>query len=1201
VTDHPHRTYTLDWTKEQQARASDPEASAWVSANAGSGKTHVLSQRVIRLLLRGVRPAAILCLTYTKAAASEMSNRVFTRLAAWTRLDDAALSAAIAEIEGAVPSPARLMTARRLFALALETPGGLKIQTIHAFCEAVLHQFPLEANVAGHFSVLDDGETATLLAEARRLLLTAASGEDDAALSEAFATVLQLGGEQGLEQLLDDLVGRRAAIAAFVRDAARYGGVGAVLHKAAGIDPDETEDTVKAGVWLLASMPSSIIAAYGEAARSAGADTPTKWATALAAAGIADVPERWRILSTLFLTQAGKPASLKNPASKKIVEQIPDIGERLQQAQDQFLAVVDKLATLRMLRSTFAALTLGERLNTDYEHLKRQRGRLDFDDLVERTASLLTRQGASAWVHFKLDQGIDHILVDEAQDTSPSQWDIIRRLSDEFFAGESERRTRTLFAVGDEKQSIYSFQGAMPERFASERRDVETRALQTSRPFQPVELKLSFRSTEDVLGAVDAVFSHADHHRGLGTQANSVAHASVRGREPGQVDIWEMIGRVARDDEDDWTAPFDEVPESDPKVQLARRVAATIRDWIAREKRVEKGRAVPVRAGDILVLVRKRDAFVASLMRELKQAPAVPVAGADRLRLTDHIAVKDLMALGRAMALPDDDLSLAAVMKSPLFGLGEEAVFTLCADRPTDLSVRDHLRVLAADGQAPFVEASLRLEALQDRAARLKVHDFYAELLGPGGGRAAFLARLGSEVIDILDEFLAFALDHEASGLPGMQSFLAVLEAQSPEIKREMEQGRNEVRIMTVHASKGLEAPVVFLVDSGGEAMRAQHVPRLRKLDVSRRVGPMAPAVLWVASSEHENSLSESLKDDLRRAGEEEYRRLFYVGLTRAADRLVICGYHGLKAPTHPHWQAMATQALGAGDPARAKAMMFTAGPLDAAGMPAMTWNGLRFSRGLDASDFPPLTPDTADVLPALQLPATALPPPARPPRPLVPSGTGTVIDGRDEGMPCPSLLAKGARVPHRDGQENVSAGAAVGAQAIERGRAVHRLLQLLPDVPAGERRAAMARYLSRAMPRATQAEREHLADTVAAVLDGAQFGPAFAPGSRAEVDIMGRIHVAGTPHVVSGRIDRLAVDGESVLIVDYKTNRAPARSLEMVPLAHRQQMAIYKAVLQPLYPGHVVEAALLYTEAPALIRLDAATLDAALASIGRK
>lgn len=1170
--------HNLDWTTRQQGLASDPQRSAWVSANAGSGKTHVLSQRVIRLLLAGFRPSAILCLTYTKAAASEMANRVFDRLAQWTRLDDTELADHLAELDGKKPSAERLEFARQLFARALETPGGLKIQTIHAFCEAVLHQFPLEANVAGHFEVMDDSATARLLTEVRQTLLEAVARRTDVPLADAFEKVLEAAGEWGLEALLGEILRKRQPIRRFLRTADAHGGVDALLRRALQLGPEESDETVYRSVWPL---PAGLeIAEFCAAAADQKAKTPRNWAEKLTEiVGIDDPGQRYERLRAAFIKQDGQPRSLRNAVNSSMSDSLPGAETWLAQASALVCAAHDRLQIIKMVTQTGAALFLARRLDRDYEALKRRQGKLDFDDLVARTAGLLERDGAGPWVHYKLDRGIDHILVDEAQDTSPDQWAVIEKLSEEFFSGETARGTgRTLFAVGDEKQSIYSFQGARPELFMQTGRVMRNRAFHAQARFDPLNLLLSFRSTSDVLSAVDTVFSVAENRRGLQTDDEAVSHAAFRAREPGCVDLWEMIGKQRVDDHEDWKAPFDATPESAPPAVLARRVAGTVESWLRDgETIVQNGTRRPIRAGDILVLVRKRDGFVGALMRQLKRA-RIPVAGADRLKLTLHIAIEDLMALGRFVLMPGDDLSLCAVLKSPLFEFSEDDIFQLAAVRAADESVFANLAALATDKGNHWAAAYDKLTDLLAHADRLPVHDFFARILGPGGGRARFLARLGSEAADILDEFLAFALDQEQSGLPGLEGFLATLEAQSPEIKRELQQGRDEIRIMTVHAAKGLEAPIVFLVDSGGKPAEAGHLPKLQELSLDKTVGALPPAIVWVPGKSSENTVTQSLKKKLLDLSEQEYRRLLYVGMTRAADRLVLCGYHGLTEPVYPHWHKMVAAALG--ESAACTQREFRVGD--------QQWAGFRYvvsppdaaplvEGHLDGAREPEAMPDS------LTMP---LPRPASLPRPLAPSAAGLAVE-RDAG-------GQSDRSPLFD------RGSASG-RSMERGRIIHRLLQLLPEITPDDRIAAVHRYVDRALASWPTDDRADVVDAVFTVLDDPEFAPVFAPGSRAEVSVMGTLSIDGEQRALSARLDRIAVSGNRVLIVDYKTNRSPPVTAADVPPVYTTQMALYRSLLQPLYPGKSVETALLFTEAPRLIIIPPDSLDKALHALTTK
>ncbi|WP_027488233.1 double-strand break repair helicase AddA [Allorhizobium undicola] len=1164
----------IDWTTRQQTLASDPGGSAWVSANAGSGKTHVLTQRVIRLLLAGARPSAILCLTYTKAAASEMSNRVFDRLAEWATLPDEDLARRIEQIERKRPDRIKIAEARRLFARALETPGGLKIQTIHAFCEALLHQFPLEANVAGHFSVLDDRAASVLLAEARRSLLTATALEGNADLAEAFAEVLSIGDEFGLENLLTEIIANRHAVRDFLHRAMTRGGVNTVLRNSLGLGANETEQGCAEAYWPLPGLNGARLSSYLELAFAKGGVTVKGVAELLEQAVRQSDPFlRADHLEKAFFTAAGKPKADSSLLAKAMKDADPGLIDAVSSARDHVVAARERLRLFRLYKATHAALTLAARLDQDYEELKKRSSQLDFEDLIARSAELLTRSDVGPWVHYKLDQGIDHILVDEAQDTSPVQWSVIRSLREDFFSGTSARTLlRSFFAVGDEKQSIYSFQGARPERFSLEARDAERQVRQADGTFHSIRLPLSFRSTEAVLSAVDQVFSVPANARGLSALGDEVVHRSSRNGHPGTVEVWDMIRPEASESEEDWTAPFDSTPESAPSAMLARRIAGRIEAMIGHETIIEKDRERPIEPGDILILVRKRGSFVNALTRALKRRNNIPVAGADRLKLTGHIAVQDLMALGRFVLLASDDLSLAALLKSPLFDLTEDDVFEVAAKRE-ETTVLAEIRRLAEAGAGHWPSVLDRLEHYRALGAKAQPHDFYARVLGPMGGRRAFLARLGSEVSDILDEFLTFALSHEQSGLPGLQSFITTLEQEGPEVKREQDKERSEVRIMTVHASKGLEAPVVFLVDDGSKAFNHSHLAKFRMVPGDQMEFPV-----WAPVKALETAVTAADKARLQQATEEEYRRLLYVGMTRAADRLIVCGYRGKKDQPDT-WHEMISTALPLDD-AHCKPHLYQAAEGE--------WQGLLWSLPDRGREFERHEArQTIAMRPQLPQALLTPAPPAPPvPRPLSPSGAGLTVNDEDGDLMLTSPLF--------DEGEDMGL-------AMQRGRLVHRMLQILPALPETERHDAATRYAGRAARFWPRPEREALVASVMTILALPDLSPVFSHEAQAELTVMGTIRLGREVRAVSARVDRMTVTADRVIIVDYKTNRKPPRRAQDAPFSHVAQLAIYRELLRPLYRGKPVECLLVYTEGPVLIRLDDEMLDRALDSLVRE
>jgi len=1159
------RRHTIpEETRRLQTEASDPGNSAWVSAHAGSGKTHVLVLRVIRLLLAGTDPSKILCLTYTRAAASVMANRVFRDLSAWTMLDDSALSERIAEIEGTRPSPGKLARARKLFAEALETPGGLKIQTIHAFCEAILHKFPLEANIAGHFDMLDSEMEAALFGEARRDMIAGTMVAENHALAEAFAAILARGGEYWLETLLTEVVQRRDELRTFIEATDER-----TLFDEFGFAEDETAASIAAAVWPLPGFsPAEFAELQREAERQGAAQTLDKFILPAAAAFRERDPERrLLLLRDAFLKEGRNPepysATWLFKASLRKV--MPSLADDYLAAAEIIIATADRYALFRMLEATKAMRVVADALIGRYERLKSGRGLLDFNDLITRTGNLLRRPDAGPWIQYKLDQGIDHILIDEAQDTSPQQWQVVVSLAQEFFAGLSTRdgKMRTVFAVGDEKQSIYSFQGADPAAFAETRFALRKRVEAAQGRFHDVRLQWSFRSTDDVLHAVDRVFADPGVRNGLTRDPETIEHKAIRAGAPGSVEVWPTVGAEQVTEPDDWATPVDEA--SAPAVRVAERVA----DAIAGMTRA--GSSESIKPGEILVLVRKRDRFVQALSRSLKDR-GVPVAGADRLSLSDHIAVQDMMALGRFCLLPEDDLSLAAVLRSPVFGLSEEQLFSLSFERLPARSLIASLRA-AASSDLLLHGVVEQLDRWAVAAAFRPPFEFFAGVLGADGVRRKMIARLGEDAGDILDEFMSFCLAQEKVGLPGLEAFLATLATAAPEIKREMDQTRDEVRIMTVHAAKGMEARLVFLVDSGSAPFADAHLPRLIPLELK---GKAVKAFLWRAGADLANAASKAICNALKIKGEEEYRRLLYVGMTRAEDHLVVCGYHGKRTPMPGTWHSIVKAALRdtpyseiRTDPETGEETIF-----------------YRVTRQPQPDRGPA---ETARPAPRAAVPPTLQrnPPPAeRLPRPLAPSGASVLIEEGKE-------IVISGRSPVLDPDLGPAFAAA-------RGTAMHRLLQVLPSLPQAARPAAALRYLDRAGRDWAAAERQAVLDSVARLLADAGFAPVFAEGSRAEVELMGTLRLKGVERAVSGKIDRLAVTPERVLIVDFKTNRPPPGVLGDVPEAYVFQLALYRALLQKIYPDRPVEAALIFTEAPLLMPLPAEVMDAALARLTR-
>ncbi|MBU2089004.1 MAG: double-strand break repair helicase AddA, partial [Alphaproteobacteria bacterium] len=854
---------------EAQRRAAHPQTSVWVGASAGTGKTKVLTDRVLGLLLQGTKPERLLCLTFTKAAAAEMANRLNATLSVWAVTPDDDLAARLLALTGVAPNADVMTDARRLFAQVLDTPGGLKIQTIHAFCQALLRRFPLEADIAPHFELMDDQTARELLLAARDHMLVQARAGQGTPLAEALLQVTTRVNEDGFGGLMDALASERGRLARLLALHGGLDGLVAAIHARLDVPVGLSEQQL-----IREACADTALDAAGLRRAIAGLERGSKTdqgKAALIAGFLADPARRAELYGEYRWAYLKKTDGdvQKVLATKAVLEGDPAILEALSREAERLIRLEARCRAVRVAGATAALLRLGDAMLATYRRVKQTRALLDYDDLILGTRDLLrSGDGIAAWVLYKLDGGIDHVLIDEAQDTNPEQWELIEALTGEFFAGLGARDTvRTLFAVGDVKQSIYSFQRAEPDEFIRMRDAFALRVAAVEQRWDSVALDTSFRSTETVLELVDAVFARDPARHGVVPIGETLRHLAHRRGQAGRVELWPLISPREREELEPWQPPVVVRPGDSPRTRLAEVIARRIRDWIGREILPSKQR--PMRAGDILVLVRRRGGFVEELVRALK-ALEVPVAGIDRMVLTEQMAVMDLMALGDFLLLPEDDLTLATVLKGPLVGLTEDQLFEIAWRRTGSLWA-----ALQAAPQAWAQEATRLLGDLLGRVDYVRPYELYAEVLGHRRGREKLIGRLGYEADDPIDEFLARSLAYEREHVPSLQGFLAWLRAAEGEIKRDLEAGRDEVRVMTAHGAKGLQAPIVILPDTAA-------VPLTLPPLLWTREDIQGGLMLWSPSAGSDDAVAGAARETAKRRQQEEYRRLLYVALTRA-------------------------------------------------------------------------------------------------------------------------------------------------------------------------------------------------------------------------------------------------------------------------------------------------------------------------------
>ncbi len=1076
----------LQVAAHSQRLAAHPYHSAWVAASAGSGKTKVLTDRVLNLLLEGYPPERILCLTFTKAAAAEMANRLRVRLGEWAILPESQLQTSLQNLLGSFPSPEKMSYARTLFGLTLDAPGGLKILTIHSFCQSLLKRFPLEAGLSPFFEVIDDSQKKALLKKAAHQVM------EDPNLQETLEVLILRFSETTFEELNNFILQERASFASL-----HLKEIDKVLH----IEGLTEENHLKA---LLDFIPREELK-KNMANFEEGSSTDQERGRVLSEFLSLSNTERYHNYEaylSFFLTQKGeKRARL---LTQKLALKYPYFVAQLAEEASRLEKWVQMRNALDIAKISKAFLTYSCAFLKTYESLKKSQSLLDYEDLILKTVDLLKNPGCH-WVLYKLDGGLDHILVDEAQDTSPTQWAVIRAIAEEFYANATtDPRNRTLFIVGDDKQSIYSFQGADPIVFSQMQKDLRAFAHQSGKTWQDIDLNISFRSTPEVLKVVDAIFTSSP------LSPHGTQHLPFRKEAPGHVELWPLLKKEETATLEPWQLSRLYGVQDLPQSRLAKLIAKTIQGWLNQNGPLSK----PVLPGDILILVRRRTVFVDTLIRSLKECE-VPVAGIDRLWLLDGIAIQDLLKIAEFLLLPEDDLTLATVLKGPLFNLSEEDLFDLSYGRESTSLWR------RLQKQERFESITFLLKDLLSRVDFFTPFSLFSYILGPLEGRKKWQACLGPEIIDSLDEFLNLCLNFQEENAPSLQNFLYWVSQEAIELKRDLDQS-NQVRVMTVHGSKGLQAPIVFLPDT------TQPPVDLPSFEFYKKT------LLWLPPSAKDIPLTKALKQNLREKQQEEYERLLYVALTRAEDALYICGWEGNSQET---WYDLALQ----GFKKVGEEVTFDFSPhLNLQG------KGWRLSSVKES----PLSSS------GIGKPATFFVPPWLKAHPFSEEAPKHIRPSEDEELASfkPSSL---------------------DPFGTKRGILIHRLLETLPQAPKNDQEHIARRFLEKEQISADLAH--EIVQCTIRVLN--TYPDLFGPGSQSEVPVIGMLGDS----LLSGQIDRLIIHEDHILIVDFKTHVSPPGTIKEIPLTYLKQMSYYKTVLSQIYPQKDIFCALLWTYVPRL------------------
>lgn len=1113
-----------EFATDQQRRAADPERSVWVEASAGTGKTKVLSDRVLRLLLNGVEPIRLLCLTYTKAAAVEMQTRVSKRLSEWAVEDKKTLEDNLTRLLGnAVKSADELSAycglARTLFAKLLDTPGGIKVQTLHSFCADVLKRFPLEAGISPYFSVLDDEETQNALAQIKIAIIQSKDNLENPELSQAVNYFIANMSEQTFDSMLKKIIESRLSMAKIIAKNNGLSGFLGALAAKLNVNITDTEESLKQEFMDSLCLRRAEFLSYIDALMHGSPKKDKEKALKLAQVVEHDFRlQDYEKYKSCYFGSNNQP--YKVLATKDAVNYDPQLTEKLTAELWRLEALENKMLKLRLFFSTKAAFTIAAEINRRYDAYKAERACMDFEDLIYHTRRLLAEADARQWVLYKLDGGIDHILLDEAQDTSSDQWDIVSGLCDDFFSGEGQsENNRTLFVVGDRKQSIYSFQGADPEKFDKISYDFEKKAKEAHKDFQRINLEISFRSAPAILDAVNKIFATHPAADGVVSETQKVEHKPFRVGQFGKVTIMPIMlpekDQKTHTENEYLQPPMERVYKTALVTKIAETVAHQIRCLMDQSATTDK----PLHYRDIMVLVRRRNDFVGEFIRACEKE-GVRISGADRLKLSDQIAIDDLISLGKFLLFPKDNLSLAEVLTSPLFSIDENLLEDLCYGRgENDLWTR-----IQKDSRCTEIKNSLK--TLLDKLDYVRPYELFNYVLSTMGGRRKFVRRMGQEVEDALDEFINITLDYEQHQTPSLQGFISWFGQCDREIKRESDDPEiDAVRLCTVHHSKGLQAPIVILPDTNMLPNGSRKQQLLQ--DDSLGYYPLNSAAY--------DDICGELNDKIHAREMLEYHRLLYVALTRAENELYIYAYGNKNQEA---WYNLCREALA--------------------------------EPGTDEKEPIELISTAEEV--AKDDEETPEPPKVY-----------RLEEWIDQSVEAESALSKPYTPSKEESDEEPDSASPLidNGKFYRRGTLIHRLLQFLPQ-NSGNREDAIDTFLQQNSENFSLQECKQIKTEVLQLLKNPEFAEIFGADSQAEVPIMGEVD----GKILSAQIDRLIILPDKIKIVDFKTNRPPAKTVAETPPQYIKQLEAYAKLARKIYPQKQIETFILWTNETRLMKV---------------
>lgn len=1161
---------------QKQLMASNPQANVFVSASAGSGKTTLLVDRLLRLMLphyvegghvvEGSDPEYILCLTYTRSGAAEMTMKLQKRLGIWVGLDDKALDQCLdrLRVPQAIPEnlqefyqdPAhyRRLCARRLFFRILDLPSGMRMGTIHAFCQSILRMFPVEASINPRFALMEDVDIEDVL---ERSICDAFCDHEMRTHIEKLAR--QINWDQ-FSELMKELH-EESRVRSFIRLCAHDPiKMGDILCADLSIDPkclDLDEKNFKTQLcqdFINAAFKEKVIALYRENGNSQkSSPVITKKLDPLMAwfgqPSTEDVLQGEKLAQEAFLNKDGSVPKRFIQAAEKLSE---NYGQFCRDMAEKIQDIEHALRARRIALLTCSLFTLLSDVLAHYDQSKSSHMQVEYSDLIRKTLSLLTTPADASWVMYKLDGGIDHILLDEAQDTSPTQWEIVSKLCADFFAGDSGREGNhidpTLFVVGDGKQSIFAFQGADLASFKKWHQRFKTCSQQASRRWVEPDLSVSFRSTPPILRFVDQVFTQPEAASGVISSGSVLKHQSAHPQKGGRVELWSLIEPQDEEMPDPFSLDIEEKISKDSQQILAEKIAQYLDKLINQEK--------TLKSEDVLILMPARHEFVVHITRALQERD-IWVANLMRTKLIEQLAVQDMLALCNILLFPQDDLTLACVLKSPIASLDDDDLMALAVvsedGRQVGESLWDCLKRRHQENKK-WTYAWQILSDLFSHTDLLTPYRLMMRVLDHFGARTRFARRLGRGALEQLDIVLLQAMTYQNNHPASLQGFVDWFLRSQREVTPQAEGPSGAVRIMTAHGAKGMEAEFVILPYTTRRASKTKNIIWDRQDDQD--------VPLFVPTQNSSISYTQTLKEEKKARERDERNRLLYVALTRAKSRLLICGWgQDKEKEKKDSWYGQCFEAFKTLQKSLPKDMeVFVEQDEDGPKRYILQkpFTSSQTQSKESAQEKSVTLPDWAGKAPDYQ-PILALHEEMEP-RAFVPSHPDDKVFGALPGARSPLQMAAF--------EKNKS------LSALEKGQLVHALLQFLPTIEPQKRQDVAQSWLQKKVPE--DFDYQTLARRVVGVVDIKEIAALFSPLSRAEQRITGRL---GDGQIISGQVDRLVELPDRIMVCDYKSGVHVPQDVTKTPRNYLVQMAAYRRVLRDIWPDKKIMCFLVWVE----------------------